>query len=81
MKQAGRATIFELADMIGGQSVSTHAEDAPNVGTGFPARAVPDPFSDGLLARLRSAWEVIAGRAYPVRWPKAGELERALRKP
>lgn len=37
------------------------------------------PFYDGLLARMRAAWEIICGRAYPVVWPEAGELETALR--
>jgi len=42
-------------------------------------RSVPMPFYDGLLARMRAAWEIICGRAYPVVWPEAGELETALR--
>lgn len=41
-------------------------------------RAVPAPFYDGLLARCVAAWAVLTGRAYPVRWPEAGELEQAL---
>lgn len=82
MKRAGRAIIFELGDMIGSANVQTQgrvytSENTFRVGW---VRAVPEPFYDGLLARLRSAWEVVCGRAYPVRWPQAGELEKALSK-
>lgn len=67
MKLAGRATIFELRDMIGDEQITTSK-----------GRAVPEPFYDGLLARLRSAWEIVCGRAYPVAWPESGDLEKAL---
>jgi hypothetical protein len=73
MKMAGRAIIFELRDMIGSPDCSS---GMPNGGY---ARAVPEPFYDGLYARIRSAWEVVCGRAYPTAWPKAGELEAALK--
>jgi hypothetical protein len=83
MKSAGRATIFELRDMIGSPNVSVSVDkgktgDARDVRW---ARGVPEPFHDGLLARLRSAWEVACGRAYPCAWPEAGDLELALQPP
>ncbi len=65
--------IFELRDMIGSPDVSVGLPDGRYV------RAVQEPFSDGLLARIRSAWEVVCGRAHPVAWPKPGELEAAVR--
>lgn len=79
MKSAGRATIFEIGDMIGAQDCAAETI-VERQGTRYVkwVRAVPLPFYDGLLARLRSAWEVVCGRAYPVRWPDAGDLERAL---
>lgn len=73
MKQAGRAIIFELRDMIGSPDCQAGLPDGRYV------RAVPEPFYDGLFARIRSAWEVICGRAYPIAWPEAGELEAALK--
>lgn len=79
MKRAGRAVIFELRDMI-----STNCQTTALMPTGRGSvkeayvRAVPLPFYDGLLARLRSAWEIVCGRAYPMKWPEAGELEKAL---
>lgn len=72
MRHAGKTTLFELRDMIGMPGIQTGLRD------GSYARAVPEPFSDGLLARLRGAWEVICGRAYPTVWPKPGDLEKAL---
>jgi hypothetical protein len=75
MKRAGIAVIFELRDMVGSPSCCAGLPDGRYV------RAVPEPFYDGWLARLRSAWEVICGRAYPVAWPQAGELENALCRP
>jgi hypothetical protein len=80
MKAAGRATIFELGDMIGPQGVSAGIDvrDKDDVRRTYWARAVPEHFHDGLLARLRAAWEVACGRAVPLYWPKAGDLEKAL---
>lgn len=64
--------VFQLRDMIG----------SPNCAAGLPdgryVRAVPEPFWFGLLGRFSGAWEVIRGRAFPVEWPKAGDLEAAL---
>lgn len=79
MKNAGQATIFELRDMIGHRGCETEIR-VVRQGTIYavPVRAVPLPFYDGLFARLRSAWEVVCGRAYPCAWPEAGELEAAL---
>lgn len=64
--------IFKLHHMIGGAN-----DQAEVKGRGW-ARAVPLPFYDGLFARIAAAWEVVRGRAYPVEWPKPGELEDAL---
>ena len=79
MKRAGSAVIFELADMIGDDCNQTRLR-IKRQGTVYPwlVRSVPEPFYDGLLARLRSAWEVVCGRAYPIKWPQPGELERSI---
>lgn len=79
MKRAGSAVIFELADMIGDECNTTGLR-IKRQGRIYPwvVRSVPEPFNDGLLARLRSAWEVVCGRAYPIKWPQPGELERAI---
>lgn len=79
MKQVGRATIFEIGDMIGSPNCQTEIR-VVRQGTVFCAavRAVPAPFYDGWLARMRSAWEVFCGRAYPSIWPEPGDLESAL---
>ena len=79
MKSAGRATIFHLRDLIGSAECQSEIR-VKRQGTVYQAyvRAVPMPFYDGLLARIRAAWEVVCRRAYPVAWPEAGELETAL---
>lgn len=79
MKLAGKATIFELKDMIGPSECQSEIR-VERQGTIYQkyVRSVPLPFYDGLPARIRSAWEIICGRAYPIRWPKDGELESAL---
>jgi hypothetical protein len=74
MKTAGIAVIFELRDMIGDSSSQTGIRRNGNMQW---VRAVPEPFYDGLFARVRAAWEIICGRAYPVAWPKPGEFEAA----
>jgi hypothetical protein len=81
MKSAGRAKIFQLRDMIGSADCQSEirVERQGTIYSGY-VRAVPTPFYDGLWARFRSAWEIIRGRAYPVAWPDAGELENALRQ-
>lgn len=61
--------IHRLGSMIGSRGVSTPL-----------GRAVPLPFYDGFLGRLRDAWAVLRGRAFAVRWPVSGELEEALRQ-
>lgn len=80
MQRAGRATIFEIRDMVGDSSCRSAIMWPTGHGTvrEVYVRAVPLPFYDGLLARMRSAWEVFTGGAYPVRWPKDGDLEKAL---
>ena len=51
----------------------------PGVQAGLPdgswAHAVGEPYTAN---RLRAAWWVLTGRAYALRWPKAGDLEAAL---
>lgn len=80
MKRAGRAVIFELGDMIGSKNCTTSVAVSDGRGGGrfIDVRAVPLPFYDGVLARLRAAWEIARGRAYPCAWPEPGELERVL---
>jgi hypothetical protein len=80
MKLVKRAVIFELRDMIGSPDCEAEIR-VERQGTIYAAwvRAVPEPFYDGLFARIRSAWEVVCGRAYPTAWPKAGELEAAMK--
>jgi hypothetical protein len=80
MKTAGIAVIFEIRDMIGSRDTTTSIR-VKRLGTVYTqyVRAVPEPFYDGLFARIRSSWEVVCGRAYPVAWPEAGELEQAIR--
>jgi hypothetical protein len=83
MKRAGRATIFEIGDMIGMPGTETSALMPTAYGTerSLYVRSVPLPFRDGLFARFRAAWEVICGRAYPVCWPEPGDLEKAVQYP
>lgn len=76
MQRAGRATIFEIRDMVGDSRC--RASIRWPTGADAYVRAVPLPFYDGLFARLRAAWEIVAGRAYPVKWPKDGDIEKAL---
>lgn len=61
--------IHRLGSMIGSGCVSTPM-----------GRAVPLPFYEGVLGRLRDAWAVLRGRAFAVKWPVSGELEEALRR-
>lgn len=83
MKRAGRATIFEIGDMIGGEGEASSALMPTTNGTlmSVCVRAVPLPFYDGLFARIRAAWEIICGHAYPVKWPEPGDLELKLHGP
>ena len=67
--------IFRLRDMIGSKDTQSSAFI-----NGPWYRAVPLPFYFGLPTRFRAAWAVITGDAVAVRWPEAGELEKALDK-
>lgn len=72
--------IHGLRNMIGSRNCSKQVEFDTGRGTirfGW-ARSVPLPFYGGLLDRISDAWAVITERAFAVRWPEAGELERAL---
>lgn len=42
------------------------------------AFAVGEPYTAG---RLKAAWWVLTGKAYAFRWPKPGDLERAIGLP
>lgn len=64
--------IHSLSSMIGSKTVQTPIETYGHV------RAVPSPFHAGLFGRLRAAWYIVTGKAYAVRWPEAGDLEKAL---
>ena len=66
---------FQIASMIGDPSAVSHLPD------GRLVRVVPRPFYHGLWGRLKGAWKVICGKAFPVIWPLAGELEEALGSP
>lgn len=66
-------SIYHLRDMVGHVSVQTPIEIYGYV------RAVPSPFRGGLVCRIRGAWAVIKGQAYAIEWPKAGDLEKALK--
>lgn len=46
-------------------------------GTSY-ARAVAEPYTGN---RVVAAWWVLTGRAFALKWPKAGDLENALRVP
>lgn len=53
----------------------------PDVATevdGRWVRAIPFPFRDGVVGRLRDAVAVLTGRAFAFRWPEAGEFEDAI---
>lgn len=63
--------IHRLRDMIGAETCLTQSKDCGWV------RAVPLPFYGGLFDRARDAWAVLTEHAYAVKWPEAGELERA----
>lgn len=64
--------VHRLSDMVGSSSVTTPIETY-----GF-VRAVPEPYSAGLFGRIRAAWYVLTEKAHAVRWPKPGDLEKAL---
>lgn len=64
--------IFRIDDLIGMEDLRTL-----DAGGRF-CRAVPEPFYYGLLGRLSGALSVLMGSAYPIEWPEAGDLERAL---
>lgn len=68
--------IHSINHMIGGANTSTTARTFD--GKEVWVRSVPLPFFGGLLDRMRDAWWVLTGRAYAVRWPRPGDLERAL---
>ena len=54
---------------------------APAIQAGVPdgrdVAAVAEPFYGD---NFRAAWEVLCGRAFALRWPKAGELEDAFKR-
>jgi len=64
--------IQHLRDMIGTPDTAACLPDGRYV------RAVPLPWYDGAIGRLKDAWAVFRGRAYAVEWPQPGELETVL---
>jgi len=64
--------IMSLASMIAPEGV---IQKLPNGGW---ARGVPMPYPGNLFERCADAIQIVMGRAYAVRWPKPGDLERAL---
>jgi hypothetical protein len=63
--------IQTIGDMIAPHGCETRLGDAW-------VRAVPLPYRGSLIERLRAAWAVMTEKAFAVRWPYAGDLERAL---
>ncbi len=64
--------IHSLYSMIG------HPDTQAGLKDGRWVRAVPMPYPSTVIERILEAWAVFVGRAYAVRWPKAGDLEDAL---
>jgi hypothetical protein len=50
---------------------------ACKMSTGRWYYAVAMPYSSG---QLRAAWEVLMGRAFAIKWPEPGDIEKALGK-
>lgn len=65
--------INRLRNMVAPSGISTGLPD------GRVVRPVPEPYYTAGLERLRAAWWVLTGRAHAVVWPKAGDLEDALK--
>lgn len=65
--------IHELRDMIAPQSVGAGLPDGRYV------RAICEPYYVlGLRERLTVAWWVMTHKAFAVKWPKAGDLEKVM---
>lgn len=65
--------IHQLNSMIGDEHTQV------GLPSGAWVRAVPSPFYGGLFDRIRDALAVLKGDdVFAVRWPVAGDLERAL---
>lgn len=58
---------------------------AYGIGCGLPdgryVHAVALPYYANVFQRIRAAWRVLRGDLYAFEWPKAGDLENALREP
>ena len=81
--------IYHLKDMIGSPDCITRINriSTDKYGQSFQdsdghfvwetvwGRAVPLPFRGGLFSKFHSAWLVLTGKAYSVKWPVNGELE------
>jgi hypothetical protein len=65
--------INRLRNMVAPSDLSAGLPD------GRIVRPVPEPYHTMGVERLRAAWWVLTGRAHAVVWPKAGELEEALK--
>lgn len=67
--------VHTINDMIAPRDV---AVGLPN---GRWVRAVPEPYYVlTLRERLTAAWWVMTHRAFAVKWPKPGDLERVLER-
>lgn len=64
--------IHRLDSMVGSADCATQ----DNLGAWV--RAVPLPYSGTIFENIQAAWWILTGRAYAVRWPEAGDLERAI---
>jgi hypothetical protein len=65
--------LYKLRDLIPSPNTSTPIDD------GGWVRAMHEPFSEGLIGRIGSAFAVLTGRAVAVEWPQHGEFEDAMR--
>lgn len=67
--------IHRIHDMVG--SSGTSVKDIDDCWY----RAVPEPWPSTFMERIADAWAVLHGRAHVVAWPKAGDLEEAIKQP
>lgn len=64
--------IYTFSDLLPRADCATQLKDGRWVG------AIPLPFYEGAIGRVRDAWAVLTDRAVAVRWPHAGEFEAAM---
>lgn len=66
--------LHRIGSMIGNRDTTTELPD------GRCVPATPTPFYNGLIGRIRGAWAVIRGRAFPVVWPSDEEVANAVER-